>query len=62
MIREMNKKSYFKPQTETIDFVSSESVMYGIGDGSTGDQFGKETINIDMNEDENEMKISVWDD
>lgn len=59
----MNKKRYINPQTEIIDFVSSESVMgYGVGEGSTDDQFGKGTNSFDMNDNEKEMNASVWDD
>ena len=58
----MNKKRYINPQTEIIVFVSSESVMgYGVGEGSTNEQLSKGTNNIDMDDDEQNMNVSVWD-
>lgn len=61
---EINKK-YIQPETMIHDFLSSEDVMgIGIGDGSTPDQFGKESKIIDDTEtlNQEDFSASVWDD
>lgn len=57
-----NKRIYIKPQTDSLDFVSSDYVMgYGLGEGSTHDQFAKPNNLPDADEDTQMMNVCVWD-
>ncbi|MBQ6064948.1 MAG: hypothetical protein IJK42_13185 [Prevotella sp.] len=57
-------KKYIQPVTMLHDFLSSGEVMgIGIGDGSTPDQFGKGSQDIDdtIDADDADYRESVWD-
>lgn len=59
--RIMNKSIYIRPKIKVCDYISQNSLMLKIGEGSTTDVLSKEAMSSD-DWNEGSEDSSVWDD